>query len=549
MRRIDTSSVKQKCRLFSQLVLLLALSAYVFSNGYENTGCCDDASSKPNILLILADDMGYSDLGCYGGEIETPHLDALATNGLRYTQFYNTGRCWPTRCSLMTGYYPTQIRMDPPRGRFPDWAVPLPRYLGPLGYRCYHSGKWHVRGAPKPIADAGFDRSYMLEDQDRFFHPTRHSLDDKRLPPVEPSSDYYASTVIADHAIECLESHAEKSPDQPFFEYLAFTSPHFPLHAPQEDIDKYRTRYQCGWDEIRRERFERMQTMGLVNYDLSESRFDIVPSWNFSPDRLSAEIGPGEAPFAVPWDSLSDEQRQFQADKMAIHAAMIDRMDQEVGRVLQQVRDMGAWENTVVIFFSDNGASAEIIIRGDMHDPEAEPGSAASYLCLGPGWSTAANTPLTLHKSWNHEGGISTPLIVHWPDGIKDRGALRMTPGHVVDLAPTILDLVGPISNEEPSVVESPLHAGISLTPSFSEDVELDREYLYFRHAGNRALRTGNWKIVSRVGNEGRWELYDLSIDRCEQNDLCDEHPERLSTMVARWEELDSLFQRQAGDP
>ncbi|MFW5992088.1 MAG: sulfatase-like hydrolase/transferase, partial [Halanaerobiaceae bacterium] len=346
---------------------------------------------RPNFLIILADDMGFSDAGCYGGEINTDNLDKLAENGLRFTQFYNTARCWPSRSCIMTGYYAQQVRMDPRYGdSLPSWTSLMPHYLNPLGYRCYHSGKWHIMNAPMPVRDGGFDKSYMLNDHNRFFAPKKHREDDQPLPPVKEGVDYYATTAFADHAIKCLQEHEQEHADQPFFEYLAFTSPHFPLHAPQEDIDKYRGEYDEGWDVIRKRRWQKLQDMGIVSCNLPPLEPEVIPGWNLPPEELKEKIGSGEAARAIPWDELTEEQQNFQAEKMAIHAAMIDRMVQEIGRVIDQVKDMGEFENTVIMFMSDNGASAEQINRGDEHDPSAAPGSGDTFLCLGPGWSTSS---------------------------------------------------------------------------------------------------------------------------------------------------------------
>ncbi|MBN2313700.1 MAG: arylsulfatase [Sedimentisphaerales bacterium] len=504
---------------------------------------------KPNVLVIVADDMGYSDAGCYGGEILTPTLDRLATNGIRFTQCYSTGRCWPSRTSLLTGYYPQQVRMDPPQGRLPAWTRVIPHYLKPLGYRCYHSGKWHLRGAPKAIADGGFDHSYVLHDHNRFFAPKQHELDDRKLPPVEDGTDFYVTTAIANHACDFLKEHADKHSRQPFYCYLAFTSPHFPLHALQKDIARYRDRYLEGWDVIRKRRWERLRRMGIVNCKLSPLEPDVIPSWNFSKDDLQAMIGPGEVDRAVSWKDLSEEQKAFQAVKMAIHAAMIDRMDREIGRVLDQIKAMGAFENTVVFFVSDNGASAEQIIRGDKHDPSTAPGSARSYLCLGPGWSSAANAPFRLHKSWVHEGGISSPLIVHWPAGLAARGELRHDPCHFIDIVPTVLDVAGAGNFSATWNGEAaPLLPGMSLAPAFVKDDVVAHEFIYFHHLQNRALRVGDWKLVAK-GKDAPWELYDLKTDRCESEDLADQHPERVRQMSAQWQKYEDQFRRQAGPP
>ena len=532
----------------TRFLFCLAVTSMLTAAVAERARAAPPDGSRPNVAIIIADDMGFSDLGCYGGEIETPNLNDLAADGLRFTQFYNTARCWPTRSCIMTGYYAQQVRMDPPKGKLPLWARVLPHYLKPLGYRAYHSGKWHVRAAPRPVADGGFDRSYRVDDQDRFFSPRRTALDDERLPPVQEGSGYYATTVIADHAVRFLKGHAAQNDDDPFFLYLAFTAPHFPLHALQKDIDRYRERYLAGWDVIRHRRYQRLREAGIVNCELSSPEPETIPHWNFPAEKLFAQIGPGEAPRAVPWDELSQQQRVFQATKVAIHAAMVDRVDQEIGRVLNQLKTMNAYEKTVVFFLSDNGASAEQIIRGDLHDPEAAPGSAKSYLCLGPGWSTAANTPFRRHKSWVHEGGCATPLIVHWPKGISARGELRHNVGHCIDFVPTVVELAGGEVTPTWNGIKAPPLPGRSLVPAFAQDGSVDREFLYFSHGGNRALRAGNWKLVSPRDDDA-WKLHDLTRDRAESVDLSARHADRVKQMETLWNQLDAEFARQAEVP
>ncbi len=503
-------------------------------------------TNKPNFLVIVADDMGFSDAGCYGGEISTPNLDGLAAGGLRFTQHYSTGRCWPSRASLMTGQYYQQVPQVPESGVLPDWGRPAPHYLRPLGYRSYHSGKWHVNQFPKPFTDGGFDRSYHVRDYDRNFAVQDHRLDDEPLPPVEPGSGYYSSTAIGRYTVDFLKDHERDHAGKPLLLYLAFIAPHFPLHAPQEDIDCYRGRYDGGWDALREERMSRLREIGLLDCELSPRQRDTIPPWNFSPEALEDEIGPGEVPKAYNWRRLTDEQKTLQATKMSIHAAMIHRMDREIGRVLDQLKAMGEFENTVVLFVSDNGASAEQIIRGDRHDKSAAPGSGGSYLCLGPGWSTASNTPFRYHKSWVHEGGVASPLIVHWPVGIRARGEFRGAPSHFVDILPTLLELAG--GSAEPSWrgADTPPLAGVSLAPALAEDREIDRECIFFSHIGHRALRIGKWKLVAV--HYGRWELYDLEADRSELHNLADREPERVRRMAATWRKLNAKYEQQAGE-
>lgn len=498
--------------------------------------------ARPNVLLIVADDLGFSDLGCYGGEIVTPNLDGLAQRGLRFTQFYNTARCWPSRAAILTGYYAQQVRRDTvpgvksgSQGVRPAWAKLLPEMLHPLGYRNYHSGKWHVDGKP---LDNGFDHSYSLNDHDRHFTPKQHTEDDKPLAAVEAKDGYYSSTAIADHAVKWLKEHEQKHGEKPFFEFLAFTAPHFPLHAPPEDVAKYKKTYLAGWDEMRSKRWDRLQDLKIGGTSLSAIERDLGPPYPF-PEAIK-KLGPNELNRPLPWKDLSAEQREFQANKMAVHAAMVDRMDREIGRVLQQIKAINALENTIVFFLSDNGASAEIMVRGDGHDPHAECGTGATFLSIGPGWSSLANTPLRRHKTWVHEGGISTSFIVYWPMGIAARGELRHTPGHVIDLVPTILELAG---GKLPEKVPTP--PGMSLVPLFKQDGKIERESLWWLHEGNRALRVGDWKIVS-AGKDGPWELYDLSTDRSETKNLAKERPEKLREMADRWEKQTASYNAQA---
>ncbi|TWU07737.1 sulfatase-like hydrolase/transferase [Stieleria varia] len=491
---------------------------------------------KPNVLLILADDLGFSDLGCYGGEINTPNLDSLAENGLRFTQFYNTARCWPTRGSLMTGYYAQQIRRDTVpgipsggNGVRPDWAVLVPRMLQEVGYRSYHTGKWHIDGMP---LENGFDRSYYWKDQGRFFNPTKHWRDDVALPPVAKNSGFYATTAAADHAIDVLAEHARDHADQPFFHYLAFAAPHFPLQALPEDIAHYSDTYTIGWDAIRQQRWQKMRQMGLLDAvgvtELSRVERDLGPPYHF-PDAFE-KLGDGEINRPVPWKELTDSQKAFQSQKMAIHAAMIHRMDIEIGRVFEQIKSMGQWDNTIVMFLSDNGASAEIMVRDDGHDPNAPMGSAETYLCLGPGWSTACNTPFRRHKTWTHEGGCSTPLLVSWPNGIKAAGEFRNSPGHVIDVVPTLLDLSG-----ASRPFRAPAAPGKSIVPAFEKETDLGHDELWWFHDGHKAIQVGKWKAVAPIAEP--WELYDLSNDRDESNDLAVIHADKLNELVSRWEQ------------
>lgn len=528
-------------------LLVILISCVVRDAVARDPAPPNSSKLRPNVIVILADDMGYSDAGCYGGEIRTPHLDFLARNGLRFSRFYNTARCWPSRAALLTGYYAQQVRRDAfyhsergGQGQRPAWAPLLPAMLRPLGYRSYHSGKWHLDG--KPLENA-FDRAYTLDDHNRFFAPRDHTEDDQALAPVDRTAGYYATAHIVSHAIRCLQEHSVSCPGQPFFQYLAFTSPHFPLQALQSDIDRYRDHYRGGWDLARTERGRRLKQLGLVNHAPAPPEQSLGPPYAF-PEDLQA-LGAGECRLPLPWNSLTTVQQEFQATKMQIHAAMVDRMDQEIGRLLTQLRAMRALENTVIMFASDNGASAEIMIRGDGHDPAAAPGSADSFLCLGPGFSGVANTPFRRHKTWVHEGGISTPLIVHWPQGFAARGELRHVPAHLIDFVPTILEICGgtrPQVWHDHPVPEAP---GRSLLPVFHADQPVLHDDLWWCHDNHRAIQSGHWKLVSCDSEP--WELYNLSVDRGETSDRATDLPDVVARLEALWLQRSSEFQDLAG--
>ncbi|HON08033.1 MAG TPA: sulfatase-like hydrolase/transferase, partial [Verrucomicrobiota bacterium] len=338
--------------------------------------------------------------------------------------------------------------------------------------------------------------------------------------------------------------HEKNHSDKPFFLFLAFTEPHFPIQALPEDIEIYKNRYTAGWDALRQERYNRIKNLGITSCQLPELEPNIYPSWNITKKKMIEVFGSGECNRAVPWDSLTPEQKAFQPIKMAIHAAMVYRMDIEIGRVIEKVKSMGVFDDTVIFFLSDNGASAEMIVRGDGHDASAPPGSGKTFLSIGPGWSSAANTPFRLHKSWVHEGGISTPFIVRWGNGIKDKGKFRTTPAHIIDFVPTVLEIASGRSKSPLNYHDAPPMPGKSLLSAFGKDKTIPRDYLWWFHEGNRALRVGDWKLVS-ISNM-TYELYNIKEDRAESNNLASKYPRKVATLSKKWDAILNEFTAQA---
>ena len=513
---------------------------------------------RPNILLIMSDDMGYSDLGCYGGEIKTPNLDALAKGGVRFTQFYNTARCCPTRATLLTGLYAHQagvghmmedLGADGYQGDLSKKTATIAEVLKPAGYRTYATGKWHVTRFHKPEGpkhnwplQRGFERYYgTISGGGSFYDPGTLTRDNAAISPMadpeyQPKQFYYTDA-ITDHAIRFTTEHQRDHGKDPFFLYVAYTAAHWPMHALPEDIAKYKGVYDRGYGPIRQERFARMKELGLID-----------PAWKLSP--LSGD-----------WDK--DAHKEWEARCMEVYAAMVDRMDQGIGRLVESLRSSGQLENTLVLFLQDNGGCAEATgrspdqsrpakptfpviapeaLRQDTQPKQtregwpmltgklAMPGPADTFIAYGQGWANVSNTPFREYKHWEHEGGISTPLIAHWPAGISRRGELERQPGHLIDLMATAVDLAGATYPAK----DIPPMEGISLRPAF-EGKPLSRSTpIFWEHEGNRAVRDGKWKLVSK--HPGSWELYDMDADRTELNDLATKEPERVKSMVAQWE-------------
>ncbi|MBW3540882.1 MAG: arylsulfatase [Planctomycetes bacterium] len=491
---------------------LLLAAAIAFAFAVCSARAADGRGSRPNIVLILCDDMGFSDIGPYGGEIDTPHLDRLAAEGLRFTQFYNNAKCTTTRASLITGLYP---RQNGPLLR--DNMVTVAEVLREGGYRTALSGKWHL-GATKPRrpSDRGFERYFgLLDGCSNFFDPSRPdpafkgrrvrtvAKDDERI--TRFPDDFYMTDAISDYAAECINDFARK--DAPFLLHVCYTAPHYPLHARPEDIAKYKGKYLKGWKALRSERHRRQVEMGLINSE-----------WEL----------PGLDPEATPWEDAP--HKEWQDLRMAVYAAMIDRMDQGIGRILAALEKTGAADRTLVMFLSDNGGCAEI---PGGEDPKRIPGPKEYYTTCGPGWAWAQNTPFRRYKSWVHEGGIATPLIVRWP-GVVSPGSICREVGHIIDVLPTCAEAAGAAYPENRDGHDVLPVEGQSLLALFTGETRPGHEWLYWEWSGNRTVRHGNWKLCwdKKVR---RWELYDLASDRTETRDLAASQPERVRQMSDRW--------------
>lgn len=511
---------------------LLGLLGLCFSEAF--------ASERPNVVLIMADDMGWSDIGCYGGEIDTPQLDGLAERGMRFTQFYNGGRCCPTRAQLLTGLYAHQTGigfMEATNGynkHFKHVAeyqgflnrrcVTLAEVLKTVGYQTFMAGKWHVGAAAgqRPL-DRGFDRFFGIHGGAcSFFRPREGQIVDQDKPFWPLPKDFYTTDYFAKHAAKFI---TEAKPDSPFFLYLAFTSPHWPLHAWPEEIAKYRGKYRDGWSALRERRFARQKQLGLLPPD--------------------AELSPLH-PNAVTWTTQTADDMDL---RMAVYAAMIDRMDQGVGRVLEALRQTGRDENTLILFLSDNGGCAEPIGKDK---PDAIPaGGPRSFQGVLLPWANASNTPFRQFKHWTHEGGIATPLIACWPKQIP-AGTINMKQvGHVIDIMPTLAEFAWAVYPSEFQQHAIPPLEGQSLLPALRNPDEVLERMVYWEHEGNRAVRDGRWKAVAyyneHLGDKhvalgkrsGQWELYDMQTDRTELHNLAATHPDKLKELVAQhqaWE-------------
>lgn len=504
---------KTKTRLILGLGVFLIV-AFIFFSSHKKI----PVDSRPNIIYIMVDDMGYSDLGCYGGEVSTPNIDQLAANGIKLKKFYNNSRCCPTRASLLTGQYPHTVGMGgmvglskapieygPYQGFLNDSFPTIAEELKKVGYSTYMSGKWHVGERPEhwPMK-RGFDRYYgLISGASSFFEITpaerdkrRFVLDDKDY--EIPKEGHYMTDAFTDHAMGYLDQHKNTRSGNPFFLYLAYTAPHFPLHALEQDIAKYESLYMQGWDVTREKRFQKMKQLRLVDdrYYLTEKP-DVIPAW----------------------ENVTD--KKIWARKMAVYAAMIDRMDQNIGRLINKLKSNGQYENTMIVFISDNGACAETVNTKLLSDPEKKIGERGSYHIYGENWANASNTPFKKYKHFMHEGGVVTPCIIQWPAKIKPAKGYSDGIGHVIDLMPTAMELSG---------AKSPNLAGKSLSYLWSKGKAPERTYCW-EHEGNQAIRKGNWKLVKEF-QETYWSLYNLSTDPTEINDLSGVEAARAKAML-----------------
>ena len=523
-----------------------------------------NGAERPNVIVILADDMGYSDIGCYGSEIDTPNLDGLAANGLRFTQFYNTARCCPTRASLLTGLYPHQAGVghmtndhgfEGYRGNLNRKCMTFGEVLRPTGYRTYMSGKWHVTLDDTATSSKhnwpmqrGFDKFYgTISGAGSFWDPwslVRQNspisafADDQYRP-----KEYYYTNAISDHAVRFIDSHYKDNADQPFFLYVAYTAAHWPMHAPEAEIAKYKGKYSAGYQSLREQRYAKMKSLGVIG--------------------PKSKLGPA----AVDWSKQNN--KKWDQRNMEVYAAMVDCMDQGIGQIVDSLNKHRQLDNTLILYMQDNGGCAEGLGRLSRNGVTKRPGVATlqamqpedlqtkmipdqtrdgfptvmgpgilagpdgTYIAYGKGWANASNTPFREYKHWVHEGGISTPLIAHWPKGINGKGRLEPEPGHLVDIMATIVECSGanyPKTNN--GVAVRPLE-GESLVNAFAGGA-YDRGAIFWEHEGNRAIRVDDWKLVAK-GAKGRWELYDIAEDREETTDLTSTYPDVAKDLEQQW--------------
>lgn len=480
--------------------------------------------AKPNIIIMLADDMGFSDLGCYGSEIPTPNLDHLAATGLRFLQFYNTGRCCPSRATLLTGLYAHEAgvghmtqddELPGYRGRLNDNCVTIAEVLRTAGYFTAMSGKWHVGQQAGVVPwKRGFDRS-INSPAGGFYYPEgkngRIYLNGRELRDDSPElpKNWYSTDLWTDYGLKFIDE--ARATNKPFFLYLAFNAPHFPLQAPADEIARFRGKYLIGWDKLREQRHAKQKQLGIVD-----------PTWELTPRPKDVKA----------WDKLSDKDKDRFDEIMSIYAACVAHIDTDVGRLVAALKERGVLDNTLIFFMSDNGGNAESGPNGRLEGEH--PGAAGSTVFCGKSWATLENTPFRRYKHFNHEGGIASPFIVHWPAGFSAQNEFREQQGHLIDLMATCVNVGGATYPTEFHGQTIPPMEGRSLVPAF-QNKTIQRDAIFWEHEGNAAVRTGDWKLV-RAGYKGKWELYDMKKDRTEMHDVSAEKPEVFKELVAKWE-------------
>lgn len=511
-------------------------------------------AAPPNIIIVMLDDMGYSDLGCYGGEIETPHIDKLARNGVRYSQFYNAGRCCPTRASMLTGLYPHRSGIGHMaskdygfkgyKGEIRMEAPTIAENLKAAGYDTWMAGKWHLSINFSPTGSKhnwprqrGFDHFYgTLIAAGSQWNPITLTDENEEAFPVPADKDYYYTEALANKALAWMKTRQQQKVKKPFFLYMAYTAPHWPLHARQEVIDRYKVRYLAGYDQLRKTRLANLKKEGLIPADTQLSdRHPQVPAWK------------------------DIEHREWQASRMAAYAAMIHQVDTSVGKLVSELKKNNEFENTLILILSDNGGSAlehpngligstgapwtrmryvpvytrdkRVVISGDVVG--VEPGPENTYGGCGMGWANLSNTPFRMFKKFSHEGGVSTPLIMHWPKVITKTGGIVHDSAHVIDFFPTILEAAGAQHLERIHGKKSLTLDGVSLLPLVRDGKPLTRKSIGFEHAGNRGIHVGDWKLVAEKGQP--WELYHISVDRAERHNLATSDPEKCREMIKRY--------------
>ncbi len=522
---------------------------------------------KPNVIVILSDDMGYSDIGCFGSEIRTPNLDRLANNGLRFTHFYNTARCSPSRASLLTGLYPHQANMgwlspasyqeEGYTGDLSKNALTMAEVFQQAGYATYMTGKWHIASNQSRGEDTGnwpcqrgFDRFFGTLNGSGSYYDPGAMMSNNTF--VSPGTGFYYTDAISDTTVKFIKENPEA---KPFFFYVSYTAAHWPLHAPESEVRKYKGTYDIGWDSLRTQRFNKLKELGIIseNCVLTE-RGPEIPAWKDEP------------------------MKEWQSRRMEVYAAMIDVMDQGIGRIIAALEEKGELENTLIFYMQDNGGcaepqgsdspekpmtaeqkilkpySADSIFVGKRPEYARDgrfirsgkgvmPGDADTWTAYGEEWANVSNTPFRLYKHWVHEGGIATPLLVHWPAGISAKGELRTHVSHLIDIMATCIEVAAMDYPEDYKGNSIPAPEGISLLAAF-ENKPVSRSHIFWEHEGNRAIRSDNWKLVSRPeklkrfteADEDSWELYDMENDPSETADLAAKYPEKVKEMASLWE-------------